>query len=651
MEYNVDLYDGLDIFQENPLTLILKQMKPGRRVLEFGPAYGRMTRYLKERLNCSVTCVEINPRAKESLRQFADTVIIGDIESGEWKQRIVGKTFDYIVFADILEHLAAPELALAAAVPFLKEAGEIFISVPNIAHNAVIEGLYAEQFEYQESGILDKTHLRFFTRHSLQKMIEQAGLYVLDRQATYYTDEMTGILKPDTAVSTELRELLKRRENPEVYQLVYTAGRTERAGQGKNGGSDGMVSEPNDGMDSVKIYLDTGNGFSEETAYERKYNTSGEEICLELEFPEAVSVHCVRIDPSDSSCICEIKELVFVDADGKQHGITADRIISENSLRYENVFIFSHSDPQMMVPEPQTGLKAVRICFVVTYIAHRDSRLYTLLYALIDERAAQIDQLQNLLRSMEEVGEQRAQRNTELECRLTQVEKESTERGQRVEELLSEKRLLQAESDERAGRIAELLRQNELLKGESEERAAKNAELLSANEMLKKESEDRAVKIAELLSVNEQISLESQERSVRIAEIININETLTEESNARATQIAQLNELLVLSQSESAQRAEKMAKMESHVVMLQDESKARADRIAQLEFLLEQLEKKSSEWAQQIADCEDEVQSLKLLVKQKNQEIFRKNRLILEDSDVELKKDFKIQGNIKDKNI
>lgn len=55
MEYNVDLYDGLDIFQENPLTLILKQIRPRSSVLEFGPAYGRMTRYLKEKLNCNIT--------------------------------------------------------------------------------------------------------------------------------------------------------------------------------------------------------------------------------------------------------------------------------------------------------------------------------------------------------------------------------------------------------------------------------------------------------------------------------------------------------------------------------------------------------------------------------------------------------------------
>ena len=106
--------------------------------------------------------------------------------------------------------------------------------------------------------------------------------------------------------------------------------------------------------------------------------------------------------------------------------------------------------------------------------------------------------------------------------------------------------------------------------------------------LLKEASEDRANKIAELLSVNEKIFLESQERSVRIA---------------------------------------------------------------QLEFLLTQLEKESSEWAQKIEYIEDDNRRLSRLVIQKNQEIFRKNRLILENSDIKLKQDFKIPGSIKDKNV
>lgn len=595
MEYNVDLYDGLDIFQENPLTLILKQIRPRSSVLEFGPAYGRMTRYLKEKLNCNITCVEINPRAEESLRQFADMVIIGDIESGEWTQQIAGKAFDYIVFADILEHLAAPEQALAAAIPFLKDSGRVFISVPNIAHNAVIEGLYADQFEYQESGILDKTHLRFFTRNSLQKLIEQTGLSVLDRQATHYTNEMTGILKKSSVANTELRELLKNRENPDVYQLVYTAGRAEQAGQGEKGDSEEAVPEQSDGMDSVKIYLDTGDGFSEKTAYEKKYDVSGGEIYLELEFPKAVSVNRVRIDPSNSSCICEIKELVFISADGKQDEITADRIVCENILRYENVFIFSCSDPQMTIPDPQIRLKAVRISLAVTYIAHRSSRLYTLLYALIDERTARIGQLQNQLKNVEGVSEQRAQKSAELECRLAQVEKEA------------------------------------------EERATKNAELMGRNELLKEESDDKSVKIAELLSVNKQISLESQERSVRIAEIMSENQTLVTESELRAHRIAQLNELLRLSQAESVQRAEKMAQMDCHITILQEESDARAGQIAKLEFLIRRLEEESFERAQKIADSEYENTQLKTLITQKKQEIFQKNIQILQNSDLVLK--------------
>lgn len=370
MTYDVDLLCGLDIYQENALTLILKQILPGSSVLEFGPAYGRMTKYMKEELQCHVSCVEIDKEAELTLSQYAEKVIICDIEQYIWKHQLKGTEFDYIIFADVLEHLVHPENVLKEARSFLKKNGKLFISVPNISHNAVIESLYLNQFDYQESGILDKTHLRFFTKDSLERMIQDCGLTVCNRTATYYYNEMTGILEDFSQCNSDFARILEQRPYAYVYQFVYTMCRNGYE-------ADVCINEIRNviGKDFFQIYSDDGCGFSENDSIKQQYDTDCSEKVFTFTFKEPRVLKQLRADPSDKSCICRLRNISIEDENGHSHQIGADRLSGNMLCSFQGVYVFDQDDPHFIISDLGMRISSVQITMEIlcTNIRHTDS--------------------------------------------------------------------------------------------------------------------------------------------------------------------------------------------------------------------------------------------------------------------------------------
>ncbi len=155
------------------------QVADGERVLDLGCGTGHTARLLSER-GCSVVGVEFDERAAVAAGAWCERVVVGDLDLLRLDQILQGETFDVVVAGDILEHLRDPGAVLRTLIPLLGETGRVVASVPNIAHGSIRLALLGGTFEYAEWGILDRTHLRFFTRASLERLFEAAG-YVIDR--------------------------------------------------------------------------------------------------------------------------------------------------------------------------------------------------------------------------------------------------------------------------------------------------------------------------------------------------------------------------------------------------------------------------------------------------------------------------------------
>jgi len=191
------LYDPQKLGQSH--KAIVAGIPPGSSVLDVGCATGFLAGVLAETLSCEVTGVELNAQAAEKAREHCKRVIIGDIASPEmWAE--ISERYDVLVFADILEHLADPSAVLRQAHDWLAIGGQVIISLPNVAYHKVRLGLLCGKFEYTAYGVLDDSHLRFFTRASARRLIESCGYRIVWQQPVFTTklrDIVGGWLMPN----------------------------------------------------------------------------------------------------------------------------------------------------------------------------------------------------------------------------------------------------------------------------------------------------------------------------------------------------------------------------------------------------------------------------------------------------------------------
>ena len=215
----------LDMKTQNSNSVILNNIKPGSTVLEIGCAHGRMTKYLKETLNCTVDIAEIDYQAGSIAKQWCRNSwigSIGDIEVSVFWNIVLGDLkYDYVIFADVLEHLLHPEQVLSESKRALKKDGSIWISIPNIAYNGVVIDLINDKFTYRETGLLDNTHLRFFTINSLDKMVKKAGFKIVNEQNLKNHLKNSEFKEAYSQVPPQIASFLKFRPSGEVYQMVW----------------------------------------------------------------------------------------------------------------------------------------------------------------------------------------------------------------------------------------------------------------------------------------------------------------------------------------------------------------------------------------------------------------------------------------------
>ncbi|HXH23907.1 MAG TPA: class I SAM-dependent methyltransferase [Vicinamibacterales bacterium] len=172
-------YTTLNLDPDESHALVLALVPPGRKVLDIGCATGYLSDALAAR-GCRVVGVEIDPRAAAVARQRGLDVRVGPL--AQVMNRSEQGTFDCLVFADVLEHVVDPRTFLQGALRFLRPHGVVVVSVPNVAHWSVRLALCRGQFDYTPTGLLDETHLRFFTADSLERLLAGCGLTVVERR-------------------------------------------------------------------------------------------------------------------------------------------------------------------------------------------------------------------------------------------------------------------------------------------------------------------------------------------------------------------------------------------------------------------------------------------------------------------------------------
>ncbi len=159
--------------------------KNASRVIEVGCAYGAMgAKYKKENPFCEYIGIEISEKAAKEAEKNLDKVHQIDIEKTLLSEiGIEDESVDCIIYGDVLEHLYDPTKVIDEQKRYLKKGGIILSCIPNIQFWGVLQGLILGSWKYKDSGILDKTHIRFFTSQTIIDMLAEAGYDMIDMQS------------------------------------------------------------------------------------------------------------------------------------------------------------------------------------------------------------------------------------------------------------------------------------------------------------------------------------------------------------------------------------------------------------------------------------------------------------------------------------
>jgi 2-polyprenyl-3-methyl-5-hydroxy-6-metoxy-1,4-benzoquinol methylase len=226
-----DIYRyAIDPHSDTAPANVLRFVGRDKKVLEIGAGPGSITRPLQEISGCRVSAIEIDEKSVKILGEFCEQVWRRDLNDAGWADGIPDGAYDNVVIADVLEHIVDPWTLLRRASAFLRPGGSIVVSIPHASHAAILACLLNNDFDYRDWGLLDRTHIRFFSMKNIQALFERAGLRIADFTFVLKHPEETEFAEVWKALGPRTRAVLETGEYANVYQVVLRAEPKARAG-------------------------------------------------------------------------------------------------------------------------------------------------------------------------------------------------------------------------------------------------------------------------------------------------------------------------------------------------------------------------------------------------------------------------------------
>ncbi|MGI6084172.1 MAG: glycosyltransferase [Acetivibrionales bacterium] len=503
----INQYDvPLQLNNINPLTVIISYITPGIEILEMGSASGRLTRYLTEEMGCRVSIVEIDTPSYKKAMKFAADGICANLDKDEWYDYYSKKKFDAIIFADVIEHLNRPKEVINSAKSLLKKDGKMLFSVPNIAYNGILAQLLNNNFNYTETGILDNTHIKFYTYYSFHKLLDECGMFVFSEKAIHQ-DINTGDWSDFKSLNSDTQRLLRSREFSDVYEYIFAAVTTEWQQANKNQlNIDRMVNYK--GATAVStLYFDYGDGFKPQNYLQSEMLINSEgKFLVSFDLRELENVKKFRFDPCEYECKIKI---LSVNGKAPQEVDPLNNYI----MKQDKIYFFT-KDPTFIITNP-TFIKTP-IMEIIGQIGNLTS----------DDFIAIIDELKT------DLNEKIFNEHQEVE-KLTLLYKQGYAEWSSLNQKLIEK-TAEATSlnDALVAKTAEAISLNEALKAKTDEVTSLKKALITKTVEEKTLDEILTEKSTEIANLNESLIKKSEEVHETEILLIKLREELDQMSMA-----------------------------------------------------------------------------------------------------------------------
>ena len=354
------------------LDIIASKIEDKSTILDVGVGYGALGKYLAAR---GGVCdgIESEPANIPENKKFYRQLVFGDLDTINLGKELIEKKYDYIVCADVLEHLRHPQEALKQLRTLLEDKGRMLISVPNVGYAGVVAGLINGEFCYSEEGILDQTHLKFYTRVELKKMLSAAGLCVLEEHDIRRDLRASEFAKLLPLLTEAQRLVVVDHPDALTYQFLMEVV-SVAAHQNTNRDQETRLSDkPSLNHLGELFWRADDETYIEANKISINWPISSDSQILTMVFPDSVKdVHELRFDPVDYPYSVRIKSIKLFEPGHKEEFWSFGRGETENGVFESSSILLSYSehhglelsclgtDPHFIVPIPQAICQKIR---------------------------------------------------------------------------------------------------------------------------------------------------------------------------------------------------------------------------------------------------------------------------------------------------
>lgn len=213
--------DNQNSSQAEIVRLIASHHEVGARILDVGCASGDLGAALTDR-GFVVTGIEANPEFAAIAAGRISEVVEANLEAHPISEVVTG-SFDVVIFGDVLEHLVHPGAVLKSAVEVVGQGSSIVVSIPNVAHGSVRLALLQGAWTYTDEGLLDRTHLRFFTLESVIELLRNSGLVIDELKATVLDPLAAGVAIDEDTLPGSIVEWVRDQRTSYDFQYIALA--------------------------------------------------------------------------------------------------------------------------------------------------------------------------------------------------------------------------------------------------------------------------------------------------------------------------------------------------------------------------------------------------------------------------------------------
>lgn len=381
-------YDfGYELHKGSTNEWAFNAVKKSSTVLELGASVGTLAKHLVQDKDCIVDIVEMDNDAGQKAQAFARIARIGaddgNLEKDNWYKEFKNESYDYIIMLDVLEHINNPLVVLLHVKQLLKSDGIFLCSVPNIAHNSVLINLFNNKFRYTDVGLLDNTHIHFYTYESLQMLLQEAEFIPVQKEAIQIPVTMTEIPNSYEDVPPELEEAFRKRAGADIYQFLYTMKKNTATSK------EGEFEFANHSSTLYQLYF-YWNGTAENNFH---YCVNPENIDITVSIPSDTNLKFVRIDPIEFPCIITRLEVTAETDDGT----IFLPIASQNGFPLGNNSYAYCQEKPMLIYNLTASIRKIHCNFKCSYIkANILKDLQELEQRTISESAAKENEIRAL---------------------------------------------------------------------------------------------------------------------------------------------------------------------------------------------------------------------------------------------------------------